>query len=94
MYHVYFCNGVESSLAVVMPSFKPAIFDSLVKAISFVDVCVSSLQRVCSNDNVSMGSSRVCWYEIYLVSDNAGNSLADGDVLGKLVYSTYYYYNE
>lgn len=91
MYHVYFCNGVESTPAVIMPGFKPAIFDNEADAKNYVIKQSEGRHAVDPRDNCIEGTSRECWWEIY-DGDMIENPGSDEEVLHDPIYTSPTYY--
>lgn len=92
MYNVYFCTGVESIPAVIMPGFKPAIFENKAEAKNYVSEQSEGRQEVDPRDTCIEGTSRECWWEIY-DGEMIENPGTDDEVPHALIYVSPTYYN-
>lgn len=93
MYNVYFCTGVETIPAVIMPGFKPAIFETLAEAKNYIIDQSEGKQLVDPRDNCIEGTSRECWWEIY-DGEMVENPGTDDEVFNNPIFISPTYYNE
>ena len=92
MFNVYFCTGVESTPAVIMPGCKPASFETMEEAMNYVNEETGTCEAVDPRDNCIEGTSRECWWEIY-DGPMVVNQGEDDEEFFEPVYRSSIYYN-
>lgn len=88
-FNVYYCTPVETMQAVIMPDYKPAIFDTLDEAKLYVEERVKGEEPVDPRDNTADNHNTNHWYEVY-----QGDPVNEDGEAQDAVYTSDCYYNK